>query len=259
MKVIETKGVRRDDLFSLILGEAQVLRVPEFYDRRAALEIAERLETSSLRGSYENAPDIARIGKAYFERQASAQAALEYQVHSLNWISDLREAVRPYPAPMDQLRVCLDDVWAAGATLATIEGQRAFCGLVRIFAPGNRAEPHQDILSWDVAPDHPDGKLFCQLAANIYCKMPDEGGELEIWPISLTRPDYERLRIPGSYGVQVNELGLESIRIRPEPGELIIFNSRLVHAVRPGSGCDRVTSSCFIGVVDTSTPLRMWS
>jgi hypothetical protein len=259
MKVIESSRLMFGDLHSVLTGEAQVLRVSDFYDKRSAEQIADRMQESSLRKAYANAPDVGVIGKPYIECQDSAEAALEYRTRALPSIWALREIARPYLPPADLLRLWLDDVWPKGATLATIEGQRAFCGLVRMFGAGTGSEPHMDVLEWDLTQNPPDIVLSGQLAANIYCKMPDEGGEIDLWPVTLTRQEYEDLRIPNSYGVRVEELGLEPVCIRPAAGELILFNSRLVHAVRAGTGGVRVTSSCFVGFTSDANPLQMWS
>jgi hypothetical protein len=259
MEVIEASRLDYNDLIRVLRGEAQVLRVSDFYDQQSAAQIAGRLEDSELRNNYANAPDVGVIGKPYIECQDSAESALEYEKRALSSIWSIRAMARPYTPPADVLRLWLDDIWPAGATLATIEGRRAFCGLVRIFGAGTGSEPHMDVLEWDLTQGEPETGLASQLAANIYCKMPDSGGELDLWPVSLTRPEYEELRIQNSYGVRVEELGLQPVCLRPAAGELILFNSRLVHAVRAGSGGVRVTSSCFVGFTNDASPLQLWS
>ena len=47
--------------------------------------------------------------------------------------------------------------------------------------------------------------------------------------------------------------------LTPETGDLIIFNSRNLHAVRPAAGGPRVTLSCFLGYRGATEPLTYWS
>lgn len=261
MNIIHEDKLSASAARSVLTGEAAVLRIPGFISPEACARLASIVDGSDLTGAYSNAPEIWRMGRAYFERErgANAEAVLDYDTNAVNWMTIMRDAAAPVQLPIDRLRVTLDEVWPAGANVATIEGKRAFCGLMRIFKPGAFAEPHQDNLSWDVSPGHPDGALAYQAAANIYLTMPDTGGELTIWSLSLDYEAYERHRRAGSYGLRDEVLTCEPVTIRPKVGELIIFNSRLVHAVSPGQGGDRITASCFIGSRGNHSPLILWS
>ncbi len=259
MRICHTARPQAADLIQFFAGDVDVLRVPGFYPAVAAAEIALRFTASKLRGPYDGAPRIDRIGRALFEKQASAQAAADYEANSVGWIDELRDAASPFPLPIDLLRLKLDELWAAGSTLATIEGCRAFCGLIRIFPAGGEAEPHMDVLEWDLPEGHPDGVLAGQFAANIYCQVPRVGGELLIWPRTLTRDDYEAHRRPGSYGLLDTALAGEPTVIRPQVGELIMFNSRRVHAVCASIDESRVAASCFVGHRGAGQSLCLWS
>lgn len=240
-------------------GHVDIIRVKQFYPEDICRQVAERMNHSRLLGQYENAPDISRIGRAYFEKQASAAAAADYEQNAMSWMRELRQAVSPFLPPVDKLRLSLDEAWPAGAKLASIEGAKAFAGLTRKFGAGSEAEPHQDVLAWDVAQGHPDGELAGQFAANIYLHLPPVGGELTIWPLSFSREVYDRHRRPGSYGLDYAALNAPPVTIEPELGELILFNSRLVHAVQPSAGGDRMAASCFIGFRSKDDPLTVWS
>jgi len=135
-----------------------------------------------------------------------------------------------------------------------------FVGLVRIFEPGSQARPHQDILAWDVpSSSMAAATLLTQLSANIYLRPCADGGELELWDYGLSRPGYEKLKVPATHGLDRDRLPPGLLKIRPELGELIIFNSTRIHAVCPIITGTRITASCFIGVRETSVPLTVWS
>lgn len=261
MKIIHEEKLSAQAARAVLRGQAHALRVPSFFSTAACERMARIVDGSDMMGAYLNAPEIKRTGRAFFERGrgANTEAVLDYETNAVRWMAQMRDAAAPMQLPIDRLRLTLDDMWPAGATVATIEGSRAFCGLMRIFEPGASAEPHQDVLAWDVSEGHPDGELFGQGAANIYLTMPESGGELTIWPMTLDYETYQRHRRPGSYGLTIEALTCQPVTLKPQVGELIIFNSNLVHAVEPGQGGDRITASCFIGYRSDASPLILWS
>lgn len=62
-----------------------------------------------------------------------------------------------------------------------------------------------------------------------------------------------------SYGIDPALLGEPTLEICPSPGDLIIFNSKRMHAVSPGSDDLRLSLSCFVGYRGPATPLSFWS
>jgi hypothetical protein len=246
-------------LTALINREIDAIRVKGFYPTDLCSIIVEKMMATDLYGTYENAPLIGRIGQAFFESQSSAEAKERYWRQSPKWINDMRQACTPYLTPIDKLRLECDEFWPGGASVATLDGQKMFVGLGRVFQAGGHAEPHQDILSWD-APGSPGAlTLKAQIAANTYLKLPDFGGGLTLWRVELTSEEYNAIKNPGSYGVDPSSLQKPVATLLPEPGELVLFDSRRLHAVQPSEGGFRVTWSNFIGVEAIDKPLRFWS
>lgn len=257
--VITNLRLESQALTSLATGNIIAIRVPHFYPKAMCADIASRMTMSSLYGKYANAPQIGRVGQAFFESLVSEEHRRMYECNALGWINEMRACCEPYLSPIDKLRLSIDELWPGGSQLGILSGKKMFVGLARIFGSGASAEPHQDVLAWD-APDAEEARGLCgQLAANIYLKMPREGGELLIWPRSLSYDEYQSMRIPGSYGVHAAALGCDPVRIRPQEGELILFNSTLVHAVAKSEAGDRITWSCFIGLRGLNQPVIMWS
>ena len=60
-------------------------------------------------------------------------------------------------------------------------------------------------------------------------------------------------------GIEPDRLGPPCLIIRPEPGDLILFNSRRMHAVTPGNDQPRLSLSCFVGYRGVAEPLTYWS
>jgi 2OG-Fe(II) oxygenase superfamily len=243
------KRITRDALEALDRNEVGAVRVTDFMDQKTCEAIAKRMLKSKHYGRYKNAPKIGRIGKALFECEAQ------------RYMEDMRDACAPFANPIDLLRAQFDVIWPGGARIARLKGQPAFAGLLRVFSSGSYAEPHQDHLAWDVGPLGLGKEAFLksQIAGNVYLKLPPRGGELMVWPGGLTREEYERARITGSYGVRQEALKGEPLVIRPQVGELILFPSTRTHSVVKSEGGDRVTWSCFIGSRGTDKPLEFWS
>lgn len=259
MQILERNEITQNDLRALIEGTASAVRVPKYYGGKAADDIAKMLLGSSLHGKYVNAPDIGRVGQAFFESQANEEARRKYETDAVKWIRELRAGLAPNLTPIDKVRLELDEVWEAGAQLATMNGRKMFVGLARTFSEGSYAEPHQDIFAWD-APDAPEAsRVTKQLAVNVYLKMPEQGGGLTLWPVSFNQADYKARQIEGSYGLRKEELPAPSAEIQPQVGDLIFFNANNVHSVeRIGKGT-RVTWSSFIGYQGDAAPLILWS
>ena len=261
MKVIELAGaLTADAVKEIVHKEAAVVRVKRFFHPDACDNIAGNLLNSPLYGKYANAPKIGRVGRAFFETTVSNQALQDYFSQSREWLRMLRDACEPHQTPIDKVRLQLDESWDPGAHLGRIAGRTMYAGLIRVFDQGAFAEPHQDHLDWDAAQHeiYDDAYYPVQIAGNVYLHMPEVGGELALWSMSLSRTDYEARRIPGSYGVDAAGLG-DPLVLTPEKGELILFNARNVHRVDAPQKGHRVSASCFIGYRTDGQPLSIWS
>lgn len=255
----DVKELKHTDLRALIQKEIRAVRIKNYFKPCESASMAALLEASPLKGEYINARGIERVGQSFFECQTSEEAAELYKRESANWIKQLRSGSAPLLTPVDRIRLELDEIWPAGANLATKDGAKMFVGLAREFKAGSEAEPHQDVLSWDDPRSDFAREVKTQLAANTYLRVPEQGGELTLWPTSYTAEEYERLRIPGSYGLDRQRLPNGCTSITPRVGDLILFNANCVHAVEKIIRGTRVTWSCFVGYRGDAEPLVLWS
>ena len=170
----------------------------------------------------------------------------------------MRKNLHPYITPVDRLRVEIGDSWANGCNLATISGNKLFAGLVREFKENSYAEPHNDVLAWDVTGNN-STSVTNQLAANVYLKTSLVGGELILWNVWPTKSEYNAIKIDGSYGIDKNKIISPQIMITPKEGELILFNSMRIHSVEKIQSGSRMTWTCFVGYSDEKKPLVVWS
>lgn len=248
------------DLLDLAMGKILALRIPHYYEPVMARALGERFVAHPLFGHYKNAPDIGRVGMAFFETLAGGPELRDtYFGSALSSIRELRRVCSPMLSPMDKLRLDLQEAWEAGADLMHLEGRPMFVGLARVFEDGAEALPHTDVLRRD-APDCASPlQLITQFAANVYLRTAQQGGEVEIWRRKCSDEEIKTLKMPASYGLDRTKLPPCSVQLTPSDGELILFDATNVHAVRPIIEGPRVTVSCFIGYRGADELLAYWS
>lgn len=251
--------ILKSDLEALFSKKIAALRVQNFVAPKEAEDISNRLINNNLYGKYANAPQIGRVGQAFFECQVSETARARYFGEATDWIRQIRKGCEPYLSPIDRLRLELDEVWPNGASIGQLSGKKMFVGLARHFGVGAEAEPHTDVLAWD-APDEADAqRLSDQLAWNTYLTVPDKGGELVLWDVWPDKDSYSEMKKPDSYGLRRELLPEPIATIKPKAGEMIIFHPQRVHAVQKTTRGSRVTWSCFIGKSRDDGSLFLWS
>lgn len=108
----------------------------------------------------------------------------------------------------------------------------------------------------DVAREFPRGlfdqRLVAQLAINVYLMMPPAGRETTVWHRSW-EPAEEASRIGFGYDSEV-VAGRQSVTVRPEPGDALVFNPRSHPSVAGGQNGPRVPVAMFIGLTTAGTP-----
>jgi len=259
-EVVVSSQLSEELLLSLLRKEILAIRVPKFYLPEHADEVSVRMMEHPGFGYYQNAPAIGRVGMAYFEATVSEEAKEAYYSLAAPSMQQMFDVCAPFPVPISKLHAEMLRMWTPGLQLAAIEDRRMFVGLARVFSNGSEAVPHQDVLRWDA----PAGNAIAesvleQLAANVYLKTTAKGGELELWDFSLTQAEYEQLRAPNSYGLDRSALPAPAMTIRPEVGDMILFHSTNLHAVRPSSDGLRISQSCFVGFRGEKSSLITWS
>lgn len=259
-KKLEIEDQLRAESITKLLEDPSclALKVSGFYSQQIAEKLANTIEQANTLHGYSFAQDVLKSNLTFSETD-SEELRNTYFQNAIRQIDNIRQLFYPFYSPIDYLRLKLQEVYPHGAELMTLDGQKMFCGLLRAFHSGVEAEPHQDVLYWDSDYDR-NAMLDNQLAANIYLKTPEEGGELELWNHKCdSQQEYENLRNPHSYGLDRTKLGSSELLILPEPGDLILFESNRVHAVLPSKGALRITMSSFIGYNRNNQPLKLWS
>ncbi|MGP9819607.1 2OG-Fe(II)-dependent halogenase WelO5 family protein [Salinarimonas sp. NSM] len=251
------EALTKRDLDDLIANEIQVLRIPDFIPKETCGTISTGLKSTGY-VDYRNAPQVGRIGMSYFETARDPEIVDFYFKNALANIDLLRRACSPYPCPMDTFRCLVDEIWNPGCTLQTLFGKKMFVGLSRSMKPGVPLKAHHDMFGRH-APDTPEAdSLISQFGVNVYVDVPEIGGELAMWDVEISDEEFLEKR-GGDYAIPLDQLGPHDYAVKPENGDLILFNARKLHAVLAGTGTDRLTISAFLGYRGAEEPLTVWS
>jgi hypothetical protein len=164
--------------------------------------------------------------------------------------------------PVDHLRLELDEAWPFGACLGQYLGQKFRPAIMRIMQEKNDLNlsiPEYGFIHTDDFPKlKPSRGTY---SANIYLKIPEEGGELYIWSINLKRIkgiynylSAQILAMVMNEGYFFDIVWQQKIFkllptphiIKPKLGDLVIFHSGRPHSVAPVTKGVRVTNQLFI-------------
>ncbi len=217
------------------------IRVPGFISEAACERSVEAITAAGFDYYEDVDPPIGRIGITQFENRDEKSRYLA--------LASLANKARTgiflgLPDPFEQVWNALRSVWDAPVRLAAEpDGATYFAGLIRLI---NEALVHCDWAPHD-AERWAIGSITGQIAWNVYLSLPAEGGETVVYDAPWTE-DAELYKSRENYGYAPKLVdGSRSVRITPRRGELVLFNSRNMHAVAPASGGHRITISSFIG------------
>ncbi|MDB9372597.1 2OG-Fe(II) oxygenase [Nodularia sphaerocarpa] len=201
------------------------------------------------------------IGQSYFETHGSDgktdPVALANYLDKVDYFQNqIRSACLPYASPLDRLWEMLDQVM--GVECVSIEGKPMTPGLVRVFPENFEFIPHNDIFHRDAPDVKIAEKINTHWAANIYLKTAPEGGRLQLWSQRFTEVELQQMTLVGSeFGYDRNKLPQPDVEVETQPGDLLLFDSTLVHAVTPIHKGIRVNISSFVGYRQ-NMPLLYW-
>ncbi|MGH8811843.1 MAG: 2OG-Fe(II) oxygenase [Advenella sp.] len=255
--LVELENLEYEGIQKLLKNKVLVVCVRHFVNKEIAAILSKKIIGPGYE-NYLNAPSIGRIGMAFYAAENKAPLLENYFDEAFENIEELRRRCFPYASPIDLLRCKRDEVWPAGAHLETLYGRKMYVGLSRVVRPDVTFLAHHDIFAKDAPDSFHAHSLLSQLAANVYLLMPTKGGAIQIWDQQLPPAEFDAMR-GNSYGIDPALLGTPTLEVRPNEGDLILFNSRCMHAVTPGSEKLRLSLSCFIGYRSPAMPLTLWS
>lgn len=253
--VLELPALDHDSLRALLRNEIGAVTVPRFIGDEQREAIHATLMDSGDWSFYEGtSPPLGRLGITQYEHHDSKDRYLDSAPGATARRSEILD---PLPDPVNTVVEAFDAAWPDRVGLAEEDGRPYFAGVFRRGGGGGVAI-HADWGPRD-GPGWAIERLTGQFAWNLFFSSPGEGGELIVydypWQPELEQHARQRFN---DYDPELFE-SCRRVEVQPEPGVLMVFNSRNAHAVGPSSnGEARVAVGSFIGVTDDSQ-LAFWS
>lgn len=250
----------RELLEEVAEGRNLIGHVPGFVSQTNADYVQKSIAQAENHSSYDIEPRLHYQGQALAntktpdKRERYFQRASDFMEQRLCMFGEVR-------CPMEFLRASLDNLWEGGAKLALFDGRKAFAGIYRSFSGGVGAFPHQDDLCRDPLDGHVAQGTTCQLTFNIYLSMPSQGGDVLVYDYAPEEDEAETLKIRGhSYGLDKDLFSNRGVaRIKPQVGDLLLWDSRNVHSVEASESGLRATLSLFALVFGRGQALQLFS
>lgn len=253
--VLELPALTHDALTRLLSNEIGAVTVPEFLDDEQREATYAALMDSKDWSFYEGtSPPLGRLGITQYEHHESKHAYLDSAPTATARRSEI---LSPLSDPVDAVVDAFDAAWDGQVGLAEEGGRPYFAGVFRRGGGGGVAI-HADWGPRD-GPGWAIEQITGQFAWNLFFSSPGEGGELIVYdyPWEPELEEHARQRF-NDYDPKLFESS-RRVEVTPQPGVLMVFNSRNAHAVGPSSdGEARVAVGSFIGVTD-SGDLAFWS
>jgi hypothetical protein len=161
----------------------------------------------------------------------------------------------PGKYPLDYVRLALDDRWPGKVGRLRLEEGLCGLGLLRFLDDGGEILPHNDKAAADVADSALAQAIDTQIAFNLLVQNAERGGITRVYPRRLSRNEYDANRrpVPDDFALREECLPLNPVVIRPQAGDVYLFDADFPHRVSSCSGLlPRYTLSAFIGVLRNS-------
>jgi hypothetical protein len=249
----------RDVMVSLVRGELDAVRIRNV----ASLAQCRRLTDGALRHQQRRRHAAVKgldiLGTPHYLAVTDEVAARQYYSGAASFSPTIRELSVPYGSPMDAIFGVLNDAWPSGVIAGRLDSERPMPpGIIRVYQPKSAGvAPHIDDIRQEVPTSDVAQSFIGQFGFNLYANLPPEGGELVIYDRLPTLEEFQKKASGYSWSEEL--AGEPKYVVRPSLGELILINTRRLHAVSACSGDDyRVTISGFGGMSRGEVPMMLW-
>ncbi|CAN5466594.1 hypothetical protein BH10PSE12_BH10PSE12_15710 [soil metagenome] len=247
-----------EDIESLACGDILACRIRGFYDVATCRVIEQRVSAATAT-RYAVALNVEKLGMALFE--ATSDELLEDYYADAARAGDRAQALYSgHDDPIERLRSILDRLWPAGCDVEQLHDRPMYAGLVRIIGRHSELRPHQDNTNWDMTSSVRAQTMRTQFSCNVYFRVPEKGGELELWETRIDDESlYRGMRVTGDYSLDRVRIGRPTLIVPPGCGDLIVFDARRIHAVAKVVQGSRINASTFIGLRGADSALTLFS
>ncbi len=242
-----------ENWFELLNGNIDAIQIKSFANLGECKEIVNFIINHPQTTNYKSAANIIRLGNSLNDILKTGDFSLDYSK------SDILYETIEVNSVTCRLIGLIASTWPLGLETYLYLDTPLHRFIARRIINGG-AEPHDDNISKELQ-DSVALTVQIQLGVNLYLEMPENGGELEGWNIKLNQETYNQLRNTDPeyrYSIKRDSIGKPDWVIKPDIGDLIIFQNSKLHAIRK-SGGPRTTLGFFLGFIDYKKPFLIWS
>ena len=248
-------------LLKVLFDCSLAICVKNFLKKEVAHQIADKFLKASESAGYEQdeTTEIEINGKVLMQ-SGSNRRSPRYFENALLMRRAIRKLLSPFVSPIDLMQAELDSVWRPGTQVLTLNGKKCHAGRQNCFRSGGEKLHQSGRAHLDFV--HPKtARMTAELSMTSYLSTA-AGGEVELWNISPDDNLYNAARVEGGSArvLRKKYLPPPDLVIRPEAGDLVIFNAAKLHHICPviADGAS-VSVSAFAGFFSANEPLQIFS
>ena len=245
-------GQNENILEKIITGESSALIIRNFYNDDSCKTISKRIEVKT----FEDNEKMKKIGvslTSYISNKA------EYFVQADALRKTVRQVFSGLEDPRKKIHKTLQLLFPEKqVTIAVENGKKYACGVIRLHELGDFAPIHRDNASYE-AKGFDISKFSIQLSTVLYIQQSQKGGELVLHKKSWKKSDEKFRNIDFGYSRDVILDCNESVKIKPNQGDLIIINPIYYHEILPVKANKRITLGLFLAFSKHGEKVVTWS
>jgi hypothetical protein len=235
----------------IISGQSSALIIRNFYNADSCKTISKRIETKSFENQKMKKIGVSLVSfiskKTEYFIQADALRKTVRQVFS--GLEDPRKKIH------STLQVFFPE---KKVTIAAEDGKKYACGVIRLHELGDFAPIHRDSARYE-AKSFDVSKFPIQLSTVLYIQQSQKGGELVLHKKSWKKSDEKFRNIEFGYSKDVISDCNQSVKIKPNQGDLVIINPIYYHEILPVRANRRITLGLFLAFSKHGEEVVTWS
>ena len=251
---IEYKEINQNEktLDNIITGKSPALVIRNFYNNDSCDTVVQRIEKKS----FENNEKMKKIGVSLV---SFVSRKTEYFLQADTVRKTMREIFLGLEDPRKKIHKILQEFFPEKhVTIAVENGKKYACGVIRIHELGDFAPIHRDSVRFE-ARSFDVSKFPIQLSTVLYIQQSREGGELVLHKKSWKKSDEKFRNINFGYLEDVISDCNQSVKIRPNQGDLVIINPIYYHEILPVKANRRITLGLFLAFSKHGQKVVTWS
>ncbi len=242
----------KNTLEKIITGDSPALIIRNFYNNDSCKTISKRIETQA----FENNQKMKKIGVSLVSL-ISRKAEYFTQADALR--KTVRQIFSGLEDPRKKIHKTLEVFFPEKQVTNAVENEKKYaCGVIRLHELGDFAPIHRDNASFE-AKNFNVSKFPIQLSTVLYIQQSQKGGELVLHKKSWKKSDEKFRNIDFGYSKDVISDCNQSVKIKPNQGDLVIINPIYYHEILPVRANRRITLGLFLAFSKHGEKVVTWS